>query len=78
MKIILLVTSKPFSSLNYETKSLFTPWKLASIKKPEYLFCTWFVALDRYLFQLIVLVKPDFSYLSSFKLSWVAQVMIGT
>ena len=59
------------------TKSLFTPWKLGSIRKSKYLFCTWFVILGRYLFQLIVLLKLDSNYLRSFIFSWVDIVTTG-
>ena len=41
-------------SSNDKTKSLITPWKLGSIKKTKYRFCSWIVILDWYLLQLIV------------------------
>ena len=53
------------------------PWKFASIKKSKYLLCAYFVVLDWYLFQLIVLLKPNYSCLSSFTLSWVDKVTNG-
>ena len=68
-KILLLVT---FS------KGLFATCKLASIKKSKYLFCASSDVLDRYIFQLIVLLKPNSICLSSFTLSWVHKVTTGT
>ena len=64
--------------LNDKTKSLLTSWKLGSIRNSKHLFCTWFVVLGRYLFQLIVLLKLDSNCLSSFTLSWVDKVTTGT
>ena len=55
-------------------KSLFTLWKLGSIKKSKYLFCNWFVFLDWYSFQLNVILKPDSNCLNSFTLFWVDAV----
>ena len=51
-------------------KNLFTPWKLGSIKSVDTFY--W------YLSQLIVLLKPDFNYSSSFPLPWVNKVTTGT
>ena len=59
-------------------KSQFTPWKPGSITKFEYLFYAWCVVLDWYLFQLIVLLRPDSSCLSSFTLSPVDKVTTRT
>ena len=69
--LIVMLLSRTILSSNNNTKSLFTPWKLGSIKKYKYLFCVCFVVLDWYLFQLIVLLKPDSNCLNSFTLSWV-------
>ena len=55
-KKISLVT---FLSSKDKTKSLFTLWKLGSIKKSKNWFCTCSAILEWYLFQLIVLLKPD-------------------
>ena len=43
----------------WQTKSLFTLWKLGSIIKPRSRFRACSVLLDWYLFQAIVLLKPD-------------------
>ena len=56
------------------TKSLFTPWKLGIIKWFKYLFWINVFIFDSYLFQLIVLLKPDFNYWSNFALSCVDKV----
>ena len=37
-----------------------------------------FFYFDRYLFQLIVLLKPDFNYCNNFALQWVDKVTTGT
>ena len=66
------------SSFSNKIKSLFSPWKLGSIKKCKYWLCLLVEIFDWYLFQLIVLLKPDFNCSSSFALSWVDKVMIGT
>ena len=52
-------------------KSLFTSSKHGSITKSKYKF-------DWYLFQLIVLLKPEFNCCNSFALSWADKVTIGT
>ena len=59
-------------SSNDKTKTLFTPWKLESIKKYKYWFWLSNDTFDWYLFQLIVLLKPDFNCWNSFSsiLSW--------
>ena len=63
---------------NSKTKSLFTPWKYKSIKKSKYWFILSVDTFDWYLFQLIVLVKPDVNCSSSFVLSWFDKVTTGT
>ena len=63
---------------NDKTKSLFTPWKPGSIKKSKYWFTPSIVTFVWYLFQLIVLLKPDFNYCNGFALSWIDKVKIGT
>ena len=63
---------------NDKTKSLFTPWKLGSIKKSKYWFCLSGETFGWYLFQLIVLLKPDFNCSSSFALSWVDKFTTET
>ena len=52
--------------------------KTWSIRQSKYFFFAWFVVLDRYLFQLIVLLKPDSNYLRSFMFSWVDKVTTRT
>ena len=54
---------------NNKTKSLFTPWKLGSIKKSKYWFFICIETFDWYLFQLIFLLKPDFNCSNSFALT---------
>ena len=66
-----------FSFSKDDTKSLFTPWKLGLIKWFKYLFCAYVFMFDSYLFQLIVLLKPDFNYWSNFALSSVDKVTTG-
>ena len=61
------VLSPSFSNGN--TKILFTPWKLGLIKKSKYWFRASIDVFDWYLFQLIVLLKPDFNCCNSFALS---------
>ena len=63
---------------NNTTKGLFTAWKLGSIKKSKYGFGACTDTFGWNLFQLIVLSKPDFSFSSSFALSWVDKVETGT
>ena len=62
----------------YDTKSLFTPWKLWLIKQSKYGFLLYYFGSDLYLFQLIVLLKTDFNCWSSFVLSWIDKVTTGT
>ena len=57
-----------------KTKNLFTPWKHRLIEKSKYRFCCCIVAL----FQLIVLLKHDFSCCNSFRLPWIGKVTTGT
>ena len=54
--------------------SLFTPWKLRTIKQSKYGYGAFIVTFYWYLFQLIVLLKPDFSCCNGFALSWVDKV----
>ena len=42
------------------------------------MFCAWFIVLARYLFQSIVLLKPDSNCLRSFMFSWVDKIITGT
>ena len=56
-----------------KTKSLFIPW----IKQSKYGFCDCIDTFDGYLFQLIVLLKPDFNFCNSFPLSWVGKITTG-
>ena len=67
-----------FQSLKDKTKSLFTPWKPGSIRKSTYMFLAWFFVSGRYLFQVIVLLKPDSNCLRSFMFPWVDNVATGT
>ena len=66
------------SLLKDHTKSLLTPWKRGSTKWYKYRFCAYAFGYDWYLFQLIVLLKPDFNCWSTFVLSWVGKVTTGT
>ena len=61
-----------------KTKSMFILWKLGSIKKSKYWFCLSGETFGWYLFQLIVLLKPDFNCCNSFASSWVGKVTTGT
>ena len=72
-EIILIISIKLVFS-NDKTKSLFTPWKLLSIKQSKYGFSTCTDTFDWYLFQLIVFQKPDFTCCNTFALSWVDKV----
>ena len=63
---------------NDKTKSLFTPWKLGSIKWSKYGLGACIDTFDWYLFQSVVLLKPDFDYCNSFALFWVLKVTTGT
>ena len=56
------------SFLYAKTKSLFTLWKLGSTKWFKYRFCANNSGFDKYLFQLIVLLKPDFNCVNDFAL----------
>ena len=62
---------------NDKTKCLFTPWKLGSIKMSKYWFNPSVDNFVWYLFQLIVLLKPDFNCCNSFALSWIDKVIAG-
>ena len=73
-----MCTVLSFLFLSDKTKSLFTPWKHGSIKKSKYIFGDFIDTFDWYLFQLIVLLKPDFNCCNSFALSWVDKVTTGT
>ena len=59
---------------NAKTKILFTPWKIGSTKWFKLGFCANNSVFDRYLFQLIVLLKPVFNCGNNFALSWVDKV----
>ena len=63
---------------NSKTKSLFSPWKLSTTKQFKFGFCANNAGFDRYLLQLIVLLKPDFNYGYKFTLSSVDKVTTGT
>ena len=63
---------------NAKAKSLFTSWKLGSTKWFKFGFRLNNSGFDRYLFQLIVLLKPDFNCDNNFALSWVVKVTTGT
>ena len=52
-----------------KTKNLLTPWKRGSIKWFKFAFCANNSGFARYLFQLIVLLKPDFNCGNNFVLS---------
>ena len=66
------------SFLNAKTKTLFTPWELGSTKWFKLGFCGNNSDFDRYLFQLVVLLKPDFNCGNSYILSWVDKVTTGS
>ena len=66
------------SSSNAKTNSLFTPWKLRPTKWFKLGFCANYSGFDRYLFQLIILLKPDFNSCNNLTLSWVDKVTTGT
>ena len=66
------------SSSNAKTKSLFTPWIRGSIKWFKFGFCANNSGFDRYLFQLIALLKAYFNYANNFALYWVDEVTTGT
>ena len=63
---------------NDKTKSLLTPWKIGSIKKAKYWFTPSADTFVWYLFQLMVLLKPDFNFCNSFALYWIGKVETGT
>ena len=63
----MLVLCASFS--NATTKTLFTPWKLGSTKWLKFGFFANNSGFDRYSFQLIVVLKPDFNCISNFALS---------
>ena len=73
-----MCTVLSFLFLSDKTKSLFTPWKHGSIKKSKYIFADFIGTFDWYLFQLIVLLKPDFNCCNRFALSLVDEVTTGT
>ena len=73
-----MCTVLSFLFLSDKTKSLFTPWKHGSIKKSKYIFGDFIDTFDWCLFQLIVLLKPDFNCCNRFALSWVDEVTTGT
>ena len=52
-----------------QIKAIITNWGITG---------AFIVNFDWYLFQLIVLLKPDFNSCNSFALSWVDEVAIGT
>ena len=54
------------------------PWKLGSTKWFKLGLCPDNSGYDKYLFQLIVLLKPDFNCVIDFALSWVEKVTTGT
>ena len=55
--IIIFLFTLCASSTNDKTKSIFSPWKLGSIKKSKYWFCLSVDTFGWYLVQLIVLFK---------------------
>ena len=63
---------------NAKTKRLFTPWKLGSIKWFKFTFYANNSGFAGYLFQLIVLLKPDFNCGNDFAVSCVDKVTTGT
>ena len=73
-----MCTVLPSLFLNDKTKSLFTPWKIGLIKKFLYGFGACTDTFGSYLFQLIVLLKPDFNCSSSFSSPWVDKVTTGS
>ena len=73
-----MCTFLSFSFSIDETKSLFTPWKLGLIKKSKHEFWLSGETSGWCLFQIIVLLKPDFKCRNSFALSWVDNVTTGT
>ena len=72
----MLVLCASFS--NTKTKSLVTPWKLGSIKWFKFAFSANNSGFGRYLFQLFVILKPDFNCGNNYALSWVDKVTTGT
>ena len=75
--LLLLVLCVSFS--NTKTKSLFIPWKRGLTKWFNFGFCANNSGFDRYLFQLIVLLKSDSNIcVNNFALSWVDKVTTGT
>ena len=59
-------------------KSLFTPWILGSNKWFKFGFWGNNSGFGRYLFQVIVFLKPDFKCGNYFALSWVDKVATVT
>ena len=76
--IYLLLIALCASSSNAKTKSLFTPWKLDLTKSLKFVFCADNSGFDRYLFQLIILLKPDFDCCNNYALSRIDKVATGT
>ena len=72
-----MFTFVSFSFAKNKTKSLFIPWGFGSIEQSKYGFVFLLIFFDRYSFQLIVLLKPNFNASSSFPLSWVDKVISG-
>ena len=59
-------------------KILFILRKLGSIKRLTFGFCANNSGFDKYLFQLVTLLNPDFNCCSSLELSCVDKVTTGT
>ena len=55
-------------------KGAFPSWKLWSFEWSDYSFHLSFVIFDWYLFQLVVLLKPNFNCCNGFALSWINKV----
>ena len=56
------------------TEQIVTPWKFGSTLKSKYESCGSIDTFDRYLFQLIVLLKSDFNCFINVILSWVGKI----
>ena len=72
--IVCILFDVIYLQMTKETVYFFS-WKLGSISKSKYWFCLSIDTFDWYLFQLIVLLKPNFNYFINFTLS---LVDIGT
>ena len=59
-------------------QSLFIPRKCGSTKWFKFGFCANDSGFDKYLFQLIVLLKPNFNCFNNSALTWVDKVTTGT